>query len=133
MGKAVHDGRSSEEEAGHGEVAGATGWFGKARHGVEGVTGRVAVHEGGLYSRSQARHGVGAGASAAVASPRSVGQARHQARGNVWSGHFQASIGPRYSRNYPISLHKISSLSLTLCFSCSAQVDLISGWRVTRR
>jgi hypothetical protein len=107
---------------------------------MDGVTGRVAMHEGGLYSRSRARHGHGrgvgrprAGARAAVASPRSAGQARHRARGSVWSGHFQALIGPRSSRNNPISLHKISSLSLTLCFSCSARVDLISGWRVTRR
>jgi hypothetical protein len=45
---------SLEEEAGRGEVAGAEGWLGKARHGAEGVTGRVAVHEGRLYSRSQA-------------------------------------------------------------------------------
>jgi hypothetical protein len=42
---------------GRGEVAGAAGWLGKARHGVEGVTGKVAVHEGGLYSHSRARHG----------------------------------------------------------------------------
>jgi hypothetical protein len=82
--------------------------------------------------------GVGAGrlrvgAHAAAASPRSAGQARHRARGSVRSGRFQALIGPRSSRNYPISLHKISSLSFTLCFSCSARVDWISGWRVTRR
>jgi hypothetical protein len=67
--------------------------------------------------------GVGAGwprtgACAAVASPRSTGQARHWARGSIWSSHFQASIGPWSSRIYPISLHKISSLSLTLCISC---------------
>jgi hypothetical protein len=68
--------------------------------------------------------GVGAGAGrprsgvrAAVASPRSAGQARHRARGGVRSGHFQALIGPRSSHNYSISLHNISSLSFTLCFS----------------
>jgi hypothetical protein len=136
---AGHDGQSSAEEVGRGKVAGAAGYLGKAWRGAEGVTGRMAVHEGRLYSRSRAWHERGRGgestarvARAAVASPRSAGQARHRARGTVRSGHFQALIGPRSSRNYPISLHKISSLSLTLCFSCSARVDLISGWRVTR-
>jgi hypothetical protein len=43
--------------AGRGEVAGAAGWLGKARRGAEGATGKVAVHEGGLYSHSRARHG----------------------------------------------------------------------------
>jgi hypothetical protein len=59
MGMAGHDGRSSEEEMDRGEVAGAAGWLGKARRGAEEVTGRVAMHEGGLYSRSRARHGRG--------------------------------------------------------------------------
>jgi hypothetical protein len=123
---AGHDGRSSVEEAGRGEVAGSTGWLEKARRGAEGVTRRVVVHEGGLYSHSRARHGhrrrggsTAHGARAAVASPRSTGQARHRACGSVRSGHFQALISPRSSRNYLIFLHKISSLSLTLCFSCS--------------
>jgi hypothetical protein len=44
---------------GCGEVAGAAGWLEKARRGAEGVTGKVAVHEGGLYSHSRARHGCG--------------------------------------------------------------------------
>jgi hypothetical protein len=46
---------------GRGEVVEAAGWLGKARRGAEGVTGRVAMHEGGLYSRSWARHGHGRG------------------------------------------------------------------------
>jgi hypothetical protein len=46
---------------GRGEVAGAAGWLGKARRGAEGATGKVAVHEGGLYSHSRARHGRGHG------------------------------------------------------------------------
>jgi hypothetical protein len=137
---AGHGGWSLVEEAGHGEVAGAVSWLGKARRGAEGVTGRVAVHEGGLHRHSRARHGCGRGGGstarrtrAVVASSRSAGQARHRAHGSVWSGHFQALIGPRSSRNYPISLHKILFLSLTLCFSCSGRVHLISGWQVTRR
>jgi hypothetical protein len=36
------------------EVVGAAGWLGKARRGAEGVTGKVAVHEGRLYSHSRA-------------------------------------------------------------------------------
>jgi hypothetical protein len=43
------------------EVAGAAGWLGKARRGAEGVIGKVAVDEGGLYSHSRARHGRGHG------------------------------------------------------------------------
>jgi hypothetical protein len=111
-GVAGHDDRSSEEEVGRGEVAEAAGLIGKTRHGAEGVTGRVAVQKGRLYSRSRARP--------AVASPRSAGQASHRARDSARSGHFQALIGSRSSRNSPKSLHKISSLSFTLCFSCSA-------------
>jgi hypothetical protein len=41
--------------AGRGEVAGATGELGKVRRGAEGATGKVAVHEGGLYSHARAR------------------------------------------------------------------------------
>jgi hypothetical protein len=73
--------------------------------------------------------GVGTGAGrprvgrAAVASPRSAGQATCRARGNARSGNFQVLIGSRSSRNSPKSLHEISSLSFTLCFSCSARVD----------
>jgi hypothetical protein len=43
------------------EVAGAVGWLGKAGRGAEGVTREMAVHEGGLYSHSRARHGCGLG------------------------------------------------------------------------
>jgi hypothetical protein len=49
--------------AGRGEVPGAAGWLGKARRGAEGVTGKMAVHEGGLYSHSRARHECGHGGS----------------------------------------------------------------------
>jgi hypothetical protein len=39
------------------------GWLGKAGRGAEGVTGEMAVHEGGLYSHSRARHRCGHGAA----------------------------------------------------------------------
>jgi hypothetical protein len=59
------------------------------------------------------------GARAAATSPRSAGQASDRTCGIVWSGHFQMSIGSRSSRNSPKSLHTISYLSFTLCFSYS--------------
>jgi hypothetical protein len=130
IGKVGHGGRSLKEEAGRGEVAGAAGWLEKTRRGAKRVTGRVAMHEGRLYSRSQARRGRGrgagrphAGAHAAMDSSRSASNASHRARGSTRSGHFQALIGPRSSCNSPTSLHKISFMSFTLCFSCNARVD----------
>jgi hypothetical protein len=51
--------------------------------------------------------------------PRSAGQARDRTRGLARSGHFQTLTGSRSSRNSPKSLHTISSLSFTLCFSYS--------------
>jgi hypothetical protein len=54
-----HGGRPRAALAGRGEVTGAAGWLGKARRGAEGATGKMAVHEGGLYSHSRARHGHG--------------------------------------------------------------------------
>jgi hypothetical protein len=59
------------------------------------------------------------GACAAAASPRSVGQASDRTHGLARSGHFQTLIGSRSSRNSPKSLHTISPLSFTLCFSYS--------------
>jgi hypothetical protein len=46
----------------------------EARRGAEGVTGKAAVHEGGLYSHSRARHGCG---------PRGRPRARGGARAGV--------------------------------------------------
>jgi hypothetical protein len=66
------------------------------------------------------------GARNTAASPRSVGQASDRSRGLAQSGHFQMLIGSRSSCNSPKSLHTICSLSFTLCFSYSTQVDLIS-------
>jgi hypothetical protein len=90
-----------EALAGRREVAGAAGELGRVRRGAEEATGKMAVHEGGLYSRSWARYGRGhgggrphAGARAAAARARLAGQTRHRARGSICSSHFQASIGP---------------------------------------
>jgi hypothetical protein len=49
-----HGGRPRAALAGRGDVTEAVGWLRKARHGAEGVTGKMAVHEGGLYSHSRA-------------------------------------------------------------------------------
>jgi hypothetical protein len=56
-----HDGCPWAALAGRGEVAGAAGELGKGRCGVEEATRKMAVHEGGLYSRSRARYGHGHG------------------------------------------------------------------------
>jgi hypothetical protein len=85
--------------AGRGEVTGAAGELVRVRRGAEEAMGKMAVHEGGLYSRSRARyrrgHGGGrpcTGPCAATANARSAGQTRHRARGSICSGHLQASI-----------------------------------------
>jgi hypothetical protein len=54
-------GRPRAALAGRGEVARAAGWLGKAWRGAEGATGKMVVHEGGLYSHSRARHRCGHG------------------------------------------------------------------------
>jgi hypothetical protein len=96
-----HGGRPRAALVGRGEVTGAAGELGRVRRGAEEATGKMAMHEGGLYSRSRAWYGRGhgggrpyTGARAAAASARSAGQTRHQARGSICFGHFQASIGP---------------------------------------
>jgi hypothetical protein len=93
-------GRPRAALAGRGEVAGAAGELGRVRRGAEGVTEKVAMHGGGLYSHSRARHRRGHGGGrphegthAAAVSARSAGQTRHRARGSICSGHLQASIG----------------------------------------
>jgi hypothetical protein len=59
--------------------SGGSSELGRVRHGAEEATGKMVVHEGGLYSRSWARyrrgHGGGrpyAGARATAASARSA-------------------------------------------------------------
>jgi hypothetical protein len=58
---------------GRGEITRAAGWLGKARRGVEGVTGKVALHEGELYSHSRARHGCGHGGGRGRACAHALG------------------------------------------------------------
>jgi hypothetical protein len=51
-----HDGCPRAALAGHGKVTGAAGELGRVRRGAGEATGKLVVHEGGLYSRSWARH-----------------------------------------------------------------------------
>ena len=61
-GKGVgHGGCPRAALAGRGEVTGAAGELEKVRRVAEEATGKMAVHEGGLYSHSRARHGRGHG------------------------------------------------------------------------
>jgi hypothetical protein len=58
-GKGVgHGGCPRAALAGHGEAAGAAGELGKVRRGAGEATGKMVMHEGGLYSRGA---GVGTG------------------------------------------------------------------------
>jgi hypothetical protein len=54
-----HGGCPRAALAGRREVAGAAGELGRVRHGAGEATGKMAVHKGGLYSRSLARYGRG--------------------------------------------------------------------------
>jgi hypothetical protein len=56
-----HGGCPRTALAGHGEVTGAAGKLGRVRRGAGEATGKMAMHEGGLYSRSRARYGRGHG------------------------------------------------------------------------
>jgi hypothetical protein len=56
-----HGGSPRVALAGRGEVAGAAGELGRVRRGAGEATGKMTVHEGGLYSRSRARYNVGTG------------------------------------------------------------------------
>jgi hypothetical protein len=76
---------------GLGEVAGAAGWLGKARSGAEGVTGRVAMHEGKLYSRSRARHRRGRGVGQPRGGARCSGQSALSRSGKASSA-WQRSV-----------------------------------------
>jgi hypothetical protein len=76
--------------------------------------GRGAGAQGGATTR---------GARAAAARPRLAKEASDRMRGIARSGRFQMPIGSWSSRNSPKSLHMISSLSFTLCFSYSTWVD----------
>jgi hypothetical protein len=75
-------------------------WLGKARRGAEGVTGRVAVHEGELYSRSRARHGRGIG-STARGGARCSGQSALGRSGKA-SSTWQRLVWSFSSVNWPV-------------------------------
>jgi hypothetical protein len=89
--------------------------------GALGARVQIAKASRGTYRRGQGADACGGattrGARAATASPRSTSQASDRTRVLARSGHFQTLIGSRSSRNSPKSLHMISSLSFTLCFS----------------
>jgi hypothetical protein len=74
-----HGGRALAAMAGSVELVGAADWLGIARRGAEGVTGRVAVHDGGLYSRSWARRRWGL-----AVGPTAHGDARGRWLGARW-------------------------------------------------
>jgi hypothetical protein len=119
--KTSHDGRARAVMVGCGArfqrrtpvISGSRGALGAQVH--------TATASRGTYRRGQSVDVWGRattrGARAAAASPRSAGQASDRTRGLAWSGHFQTLIGSRSFRNSPKSLHTISSLSFTLCFS----------------
>jgi hypothetical protein len=89
--------------------------------GALGARVHTAKASGGTYRQGQGAdvrgRGTTRGARAAVASPRSAGQASDRTRGLARSDHFQTLIGSRSSRNSPKSLHTICCLSFNLCFS----------------
>jgi hypothetical protein len=61
-----HGGCPRAALVGRREVTGAAGELGRVRRGAGEATGKVAMHEGGLYSHSRARHGRGTGAAEGV-------------------------------------------------------------------
>jgi hypothetical protein len=91
--------------------------------GALGAQVHTAKAFGGTYRRGRGAGSRGGattrGARVAAATLLSAGQASDRTRGIARSGHFQMLIGLRSSHNSPKSLHTISSLSFTLCFSYS--------------
>jgi hypothetical protein len=75
-----HGGCPRAALAGRGEVAGAAGELGKVRRGAEEATGKMVVHEGGLYSHSRARHGRGHGGGRGRARGCACGRALSRSR-----------------------------------------------------
>jgi hypothetical protein len=94
-------------------ISGSGGAFGAQVHTAK-ASGRTYRRRQGADERGGATM---RGARAAAASLRSAGQASDRTGGLARSCHFQTLIGSRSSHNSPKSLHTISSLSFTLCFS----------------
>jgi hypothetical protein len=75
-----HGGCPRAALAGRGEVTGATGELEKVRRSAEEATGKMAVHEGGLYSHSRARHRRGHGGGRGRARGCTCGHALSRSR-----------------------------------------------------
>jgi hypothetical protein len=75
-----HGGCPQAALAGRGEVTRAVGELGKVRRGIEEATGKMAVHEGRLYSHSRARHGRGHGGGRGHARGCTCGRALSRSR-----------------------------------------------------
>jgi hypothetical protein len=118
------------------EVAGAAGVLGKVRRGADGVTGKMAVHEGGLYSHSRAWHGRGHGGGrgrSGCACGRALGAfpsvCPPRTRGGlllpVFNGLF-GRLSMQISAKIPCT---VSSLHHILSFPCEFQAKIWSGFR----
>jgi hypothetical protein len=93
------------------------------------VRGELSRTGGGIYRRSRARLGIGAGWSRPcaaraqrAASARPSTGARDRTRGDAQCGRFQASIGSKSQQILIGSLCEISSVDSTLTFSCGGRV-----------
>jgi hypothetical protein len=128
-----HGGRPRAALAGHGEVAGAVDWLGKARWGAEGVTGKVAEHEGGLYSHAWGQDtGAGTGAAegargcALGAFPSACPR---RTRGGLLLPVFNSLFGRLSVQISAKIMCTISSLHHILPFLCEFQAKIWSGLR----
>jgi hypothetical protein len=125
-----HDGCPWAALAGRGEVAGAAGELWKVRWGAEEATGKMAVHEGGLYSCSWARHGRGHGGGRGHARACSVAfpsVCPRRTRGGLLLPVFNSLFGRlsvQISAKIPCT---VSSLHQILSFPCEFQAKIWSG------
>jgi hypothetical protein len=82
-----HGGCPRAALADRGEVTGAAGELGKVRRGAEEATGKMVVHEGGLYIHSRAWHGRGHGGDRGRARGCTCGRALSRSRVSVHVEH----------------------------------------------
>jgi hypothetical protein len=131
-----HGGCPRAALAGRREVTGAAGELGKVRRGVDEATGKMVVHEGGIYSHSRARHGRGHGGGRGRAGVRvracSVAfpcVCPRRTRGGlllpVFNGLF-GCLSVQISAKIPCT---VSSLHQILSFPCEFQAKIWSGLR----
>jgi hypothetical protein len=71
-----HGGCPRAALVGRGEVTGAAGELGRVWRDAGEATGKMVVHEGGLYSRSHARHGGGRGLARGCTCGRALSRSR---------------------------------------------------------